>query len=85
VRFGDGVAGLGWRGEKEERADWWGPHVSERKREKALLLECTNPKRRYHLANAPRWHGPRGYAGEAAACGGGGPVWQNWAGWVGLQ
>jgi hypothetical protein len=71
VRFGDGVAGLGWHGEKEERADWWGPHVSERKREKALLLECTNPKRRYHLANAPRRRRPMGEVGQ---CGGTGPA-----------
>jgi hypothetical protein len=49
----------GWSRE-EESADRWGPHVSERKREKALLLECTNLKRRRLLVNAPQCHEPSG-------------------------
>jgi hypothetical protein len=61
--FSDSADRLGRHGEEEEWADRRGPLVSERKREKALLLECTNLKRMRLLANAPWRHRPSGLRG----------------------
>jgi hypothetical protein len=83
--FSNSVAILGRCKEEEERTDRRSPHVGERKREKALLLECTIPKTRHLLAIVPR------QLGLSGLCGGGGSLRGRWAdtcglgGWAGFQ
>jgi hypothetical protein len=52
-----------------------GPTCEREKREKALLLECTNLKRRCLLVDAPGQLGPTGSSGGGGSLGEAGLAW----------